>query len=285
MSQYSFAEASGSIFEMNTQPRLSYLQAIQGNQPALPKALHAHQDTAEIVFMRAGSNKCTVDNHSYTIETGDIIFLNIGVLHSFFEPPVSADCSSFLLGISGLHLRGLEKGHLIDAKLCPVLKTGQHEPLLRQYFELLYQLALKCREHAAANAANHALQALLTTSCELMRSNKLMNGGQDYNLGLRIKEYIDEHYLEELKLADIAEALHVNAYYLSHTFKKILGYSPIQYMIHRRIGEAQNMLINTELTVTEIALRCGYNNSNYFQVVFNTIVGMPPGKYRKAWRV
>lgn len=87
-----------------------------------------------------------------------------------------------------------------------------------------------------------------------------------------------------MKFASAAEALHVNAYYLSHTFKKIIGYSPMQYITRRRIGEAQNLLITTNRTVTDIALQCGYNNSNYFQVVFNNIVGMPPGKYRKAWK-
>ncbi|MDM8143830.1 helix-turn-helix transcriptional regulator, partial [Megamonas hypermegale] len=60
--------------------------------------------------------------------------------------------------------------------------------------------------------------------------------------------------------------------------------SPMQYVIQQRIKEAQNLLLSTDLTITEIAFHCGYNNSNYFQSVFNNIVGMPPGKYRKSWK-
>ena len=82
----------------------------------------------------------------------------------------------------------------------------------------------------------------------------------------------------------MAQNLHISEYYLSHTFKKYIGYSPMQYVIQQRIKEAQNLLLSTDLTITEIAFHCGYNNSNYFQSVFNSIVGMPPGKYRKSWK-
>jgi AraC-like DNA-binding protein len=283
MAQYSFAETAYNIFELNTQPRLVYLQEISKTQLIGPKALHTHPDITEIFFVESGGNQCTIDNRSYAIENGDIVFINTNVLHSFFDQECD-DFSACLIGICGLHLKGLENGQLLDKKICPVIKSRSREPLLRQYFNLLRSLAPESKERTAAEAANNIMKSLLIVSYELIRNSKMPLGGQEYNLGLRIKEFIDEHYLEDLKLAAIAEALHVNAYYLSHTFKKILGYSPIQYMIHRRIGEAQNLLINTNLTVTEIALRCGYNNSNYFQVVFNGIVGMPPGKYRKAWR-
>ena len=47
--------------------------------------------------------------------------------------------------------------------------------------------------------------------------------------------------------------------------------------------EAQTLLLTTNMTITDIAMQCGYNNSNYFQSVFSNIVGMPPGKYRKTW--
>lgn len=103
-------------------------------------------------------------------------------------------------------------------------------------------------------------------------------------MSTRIKDYIDAHYLEDLKLPDIAAALHINPYYLSHTFKALTGVSPMSYIIRRRIDEAQSLLLTTNLTITAIAIECGYNNSNYFQSVFKNIVGMTPGKYRKMWK-
>ena len=59
----------------------------------------------------------------------------------------------------------------------------------------------------------------------------------------------------------------------------------MQYVTRRRIGEAQNLLINTQLSITEIAANVGYNNSNYFQNVFRKAVGLTPGNYRKKWKL
>lgn len=57
----------------------------------------------------------------------------------------------------------------------------------------------------------------------------------------------------------------------------------MKYVTLRRIGEAQNLLINTPLTITQIAATVGYNNSNYFQNVFRAAVNMTPGDYRRRW--
>ncbi len=58
----------------------------------------------------------------------------------------------------------------------------------------------------------------------------------------------------------------------------------MQYITQLRIAEAQNLLLSTQLSVTDIAMQCGYNNSNYFQSVFSKLVGIPPGKYRNTWK-
>ena len=285
MSQFSFPEVRSSIFELHTQPQLFYLRHFGGRDaPKPPQALHTHQDLTELLFIEEGTGKYMVDHQVYNVHKGDLLLLNANILHGLCEEG-SSKIQACQLGIRRLHLKGLEPDQLIAPDICPVLPTGPRLPLLLQFFRIFDALIQEPQPEQLGETANHTLQALITLIHQLLlKSGKALPQGQDYNLGLRIKEYIDAHYLEDLKLASIAEALHVNPYYLSHTFKKILGYSPIQYMIHRRIGEAQNLLINTDYTITEIALRCGYNNSNYFQVVFNTIVGMPPGKYRKSWR-
>ena len=106
---------------------------------------------------------------------------------------------------------------------------------------------------------------------------------QEDSLGLTVKAYIDAHYREEITLKSIASDMNFNSYYLAHAFREHIGYSPMQYIIRRRIGEAQNLLITTRRSITDIALSCGYNNSNYFQSVFKRLVGMTPGQYRRDW--
>ena len=55
----------------------------------------------------------------------------------------------------------------------------------------------------------------------------------------------------------------------------------MQYIINRRIGEAQNLLINTDYSITQIADKVGYDNPSYFNMLFTKLIGMSPGKFRK----
>ena len=74
----------------------------------------------------------------------------------------------------------------------------------------------------------------------------------------------------------MGKALHVSPYYLSHVFKEASGYSPTQYLLRRRIGEAHNLLIATDLPMSKIAERVGFETQNYFNLQFSKHVGMPP---------
>lgn len=150
---------------------------------------------------------------------------------------------------------------------------------LLQNIKLLQVLPESPKRNETAAGLIQALAPLL-----LPLISQQASGEKEVSSALRIKEYIDAHYLEELKLSTIASALHVSTYYLSHTFKDLTGDSPLQYIIKRRMDAAQNLLLTTNYSITDIAMRCGYNNSNYFQYVFNHLIGMPPGKYWKAWK-
>ena len=104
-------------------------------------------------------------------------------------------------------------------------------------------------------------------------------------LGRRIKDYIDKHYMEPITLQSMGEALHISPYYLSHVFKQMSGYSPVQYLLRRRIGEAQTLLITTDLSITRIAEMVGYDTQSYFNLQFTKNVGMPPNKFRQNYIV
>ena len=104
------------------------------------------------------------------------------------------------------------------------------------------------------------------------------------SLSDKVKNYIDQHYSEAISLEEIAKAVKANKYYLAHVFKNKTGFSPLHYVSRRRLGEAQNLLINTDMSITQIAATVGYNNSNYFQNIFRRYMGMTPGYYRKKWK-
>ncbi len=217
-----------------------------------------------------------IEGQSFSARPGDLLLFNSHTAH--YEYTCGNACVSYCIGIKGLSLDGLPKDHIIGKELSPLQSLGAFYPRFLQLFEGLWQEA---REDGAAT--QYLLAALLSKLLLFLKEHGAANHTELDALVARAKRFIDENYREPLRLAAIAKACHANPYYLSRLFKAELGLSPMQYCILHRIGEAQNLLINTGDTITKIAMTVGYNNSNYFQNVFKDALGMTPREYRQKW--
>ena len=82
--------------------------------------------------------------------------------------------------------------------------------------------------------------------------------------------YLDEHYHEPISLKELAERFHISQYYLAHIFKDEIGLSPMKYVLYRRIGESQNLLMNTAMPVGEISDRLGFSDNCHFSTTFKS---------------
>ena len=96
------------------------------------------------------------------------------------------------------------------------------------------------------------------------------------------KRYLDENYSRAITLDSLAEIAHVNKYYLSHSFKREYGASPIDYLMKRRITEAKALLTSTDFSLTQIAEQIGFGSLAYFSKCFRKIEGTRPNEYRKS---
>ena len=99
---------------------------------------------------------------------------------------------------------------------------------------------------------------------------------------LQIQHYLDHHYGDIINLDTLAEITHMNKYYLAHVFTRYVGISPMRYLLQQRITEAKNLLINTDYSVSQIALSTGFSSQSYFAQVFRRQTGMSPAAYRKS---
>lgn len=100
----------------------------------------------------------------------------------------------------------------------------------------------------------------------------------------KAKRYILENYQEELRLETVAKAVHLSPSYFSALFKKTTGCSFARYLAKVRIAKAQELLENTDLSVTDIAMQVGFNDPAYFTAVFKRDVGITPLIYRRVKR-
>ncbi len=95
-------------------------------------------------------------------------------------------------------------------------------------------------------------------------------------------EYICTHIDKQLTLEDIAAKACMSRTYYCSVFKALNGITPWEYVNIKRIDLARSLLCDTDLTIYEIALKCGFHNSTNFNRIFKKITLLTPQQYRSA---
>lgn len=275
-----------SMFVGENDPRLLYVSEIRPDASAHPRVMHAHEDFVEIILICSGSSEYLIHDKKYYIQPGDLLVYNAGVVHDEISGP-DMEIGSYCVAIGGLHMPGLRANALLPDDAGYVFPTGQSFGDLRILFEMMFRnlASGEPRAEAFCHSLMHALLVKVLTVTDGVDAIAEKPVEEPPVLGRRIKEYIDRHYMEPITLQSMGEALHISPYYLSHVFKQMSGYSPVQYLLRRRIGEAQTLLITTDLSITRIAEMVGYDTQSYFNLQFTKNVGMPPNKYRQNYIV
>lgn len=102
-----------------------------------------------------------------------------------------------------------------------------------------------------------------------------------YNFHIRkAMDYTKNNYHKDLSLDYISSYLNLNKCYFCDLFKKETGKTYSRFLNEVRIEKSKSLLLNTNLSVLEVALSVGYNNQNYYNMSFKRLTGITPLKYR-----
>lgn len=94
--------------------------------------------------------------------------------------------------------------------------------------------------------------------------------------------YIKKHYMEEIRLDDLAAMVHINKNYLVRQFKKRFGVTPISYLIKIRMDYAKKLLTESNIPIKAVSEACGYNDPSFFNSYFKKIFRISPAAYRRS---
>ena len=253
-----------------------------GKNVSLPATsyLHSHPDYSEIVYVENGVGSFHIHDKTYEVESGDIIIINHNVLHSSISSNSGKEIIVSSICVNNIYLIGLPVNDIIPNIMDPIIKRSKKS-------EYIVELFLRVIEEIQNEDIGYAsiVGSLMMAMFGYIRRNFVLkqaieDKGNSRDLALTIKEYIHQNFREELSLESIAEKFYISTYYLSHLMKDEFSISPIQYIMQLRIGEAQNLLGNSDLTVSEIAYSVGYKNVSYFTILFKRHTGMTPIEYR-----
>jgi AraC-like DNA-binding protein len=264
-------------FEMNILPELVYVCRIALDEDG--QELHSHAEHAELFLVCSGTAVAEVDGRQEELETGDFVLCDAGKLHSFHaethQPTEAIAC-----GFSHLHCRGAEENCLISENEQPIVHAGAGSLPLIHLLEVLEETAADPNPQGR-EVCGYLSAAAVTMALRIHHVAAERIEQAHFDLGVRTRLYLDRHYLDPLTLDGIAKAMGVSKYHLDRVFLQTVGCTPVQYITRRRIARAQTLLTATNDTIQQIAAQCGYNNYNYFTVLFRKNTGKTPGEYRK----
>jgi len=268
------------------------LRVMRMHQGAHP--LHGHDFTELVVVLRGRALHETGDDVQ-PIVAGDVLLLHAAQRHGYRETDqleianvlVHLDALGmplqWLRDLPGYHALLALPQHLGVADAAPRLRLKQSE--LAQADALLQALdtELRRREAGYGFAAIARFMHLLTLLVRAYAPASDRPGRSLGGLGAAFAR-IERDYREPLRLADLAELAGMSQSGFQRAFRRITGRSPIAYVLQLRLQRAAELLCSTEHRITDIALACGFSDSNYFARQFRVAMGMSARDYRKRQR-
>lgn len=277
------------IHNIPTSPGSSF-RAVLFEDKEFPAAWHFHEEY-ELTYIVKSTGVRYVGDHMDTFDNDDLVMVGANLPHcwkTIGEQDEDVECiviqwreellSSWfdkeeLKHISALlkrAQRGLKFHKIFSEEIKPmlleILKTDSFDRLIL-FLKVLQKLALS-EEFDVLAGPNF--------------SNSL-----SYNESNRIKfiyNYLKENHLRNVKLEEVASAMNMSKDTFSRFFRKTFNSSFFAFLNEYKISISCKMLIDTDLSVSEIGYRIGYNNLTFFHRQFQKQLGMSPSKYRKEYQ-
>lgn len=276
---YQFVFPSHETRALINRPHLVYFANSSVRPFFVPRLMHKHSERLEIIYVAQGKGTYIISGFTYSVKKGDLLIINSEQIHDEIADPQTG-LNIYCCGVQGVRISGLKPNQLLPNDIVPVIHLGEYESYISNIFLCMQQFVLKERD-ASADLCDALLSALIELIHQLYIPRKVPASDNDqFGSVQRVKLYIDNNFSNDITMECIAESLNMSVSYMAHSFRKLVGCSPGQYIIQRRIGEAQTLLSLTDSSITQISASVGYDNSNYFSTLFKKMTQLSPKQYR-----
>lgn len=100
----------------------------------------------------------------------------------------------------------------------------------------------------------------------------------------KVRNYVDGHITERILVADLSAVIQLSEAHFSRAFKRTFGESPHAFVIRRRVEFAAHYLLQTDASLSDIALRCGFSDQSHLCKAFRQATGQSPASWRSTRR-
>lgn len=252
--------------------------------------LHTH-DGYEIYFFLQGNVNLIIGNEIYQLQPGDMLLFSGDVLHrpnpmkdtpyirsyinftaDYIQEMAGEDLQAKLLSLfghpNGLLIRWDESGtNEMDNHFSIMFNERERGAIGNEFMmqSLMVQLLLKIYRKSKE------MYALLTAPAQSQKETNVR----------RILMYLNQNFKNPITLDVLSGAMHLNKYYMCHSFKEITGISINNYITRKRIDEAKKLLRLSDEPIGFMFEHVGFSNPIHFSRMFKQYEGVSPQTYRK----
>lgn len=237
------------------------------------KSVKHYHSLYEIYYLEHGVCNYLIGDKLYEMLSGDVVFIPKGVIHKTTYEDMH---SRLLVNCSDEYLRGIAfseafvyRNPKYSQKIHGILKDIEREYLHGDKF--------------SDSLIEGYMQQLLAT---VYRTENRYENTRVQNKYVELAlDYLRENYTGEITLSALAADFGVSAEHLSRVFKRETGLGFNEYLSLLRLKKAEAVLKqNEDISVSEVAFACGFNDSNYFCEKFKGVYGMSPLKFKKSFK-
>ena len=249
--------------------------------------IHWH-DEFEIIYVRSGFLTVSISGESYIGKTGDAFVVSPGNLHLMGSQTGTVDYYTFLFPLKYISFR---TDDMLDEKLLEPLNSGHLMicPRVNDTAKELCEQLIKIYE-----AKNDESESKITTQVrtkiillqfilEMWKKGFVIENDTSgrNTVEKEMVSYIQQNFTGKISLREFGEQFHLSEKYISRYFKEHFHITLSQYVTYLRLEHAKQLLQDTDIPVTDVAMQSGYQNVSYFIRSFQKAYAVSPLKYRK----
>lgn len=251
---------------------------------------HWHEQI-QLIYCEKGEAVCYIDSQPYYWQAGDIVIINGNEIH--YGMARSEHVVYYLIKIDfpfllsnqpdacqTKYIEAIQKGYIRFQNYVgrdEVLEQ-QISRVIREYQEQQrgWELVIKGALYQVVALLLRGYQQETLSDCELERHKKNLYQMRE------ILAYMDRHYQENIRLEQLAGLANVSSQHFCRRFKNLTGRRPMDYINELRMNKAVELLAESSLNISEIALAVGFDDSNYFSRLFRKYKQISPSALRKG---